>query len=193
MKVLSINGIADPSGFLSGMNLNARCSFCQGERILWYFGSASGRIRIHSGGVCCMQEFIRIVSENPLTIIGIAFVVLLILYFSLMRLVKVALILLIIAVAIGGYFYFKYPEDRPANLGEAVEKTLTETGRAWEKGKEALDKGRELVGKGKEVYEKSKEIVDKGKAALDKGIDKGKGAADEIGKIIGGEKETRSR
>ena len=68
-----------------------------------------------------MQEFVRMVSENPLTAIGIAFVVLLILYFFLMKLIKVALILLIIAVAIGGYFYFKYPEDRPANLGEAVE------------------------------------------------------------------------
>jgi hypothetical protein len=143
--------------------------------------------------VYCMQEFIRIVSENPLTMIGIAFVVLLILYFFLMKLVKIALILLIIAVAIGGYFYFKYPEERPATLGEAVEKTLTETGRALEKGKAALDKGRELVGKGKEVYEKSKAVLDKG---IDKGketVEKGKDAADEIGKIIGGEKETRSR
>ena len=145
-----------------------------------------------------MQEFVRIVSENPLTAMGIAFVVLLILYFFLMKLVKIALILLIIAVAIGGYFYFKYPEERPATLGEAVEKTLTETGRALEKGKEALDKGRELVGKGKEVFEKGREIVDKGKAALDKGIDKGKeavekgkDAADEIGKIIGGRKGDR--
>ena len=135
--MLSIKCIADPSGFLSTTNLNARCSFCQGERILWCFASASGRIPVYSGRRCCMQEFVRIVSENPLTAIGIAFAVLLILYFFFMRLVKVALILLIVAVAIGGYFYFKYPEDRPANLGEAVEKTLTETGRALEKGKEA--------------------------------------------------------
>lgn len=147
-----------------------------------------------------MQEIVRIVSENPLTAMGVAFAVLLILYFSLMKLVKFALIPLIVAVAIGGYFYFKYPEDRPADLGEAVEKALTETGRALEKGKEAVDVGREMVDKGKKALEKGKEIVDKGKAVLEKGIDKGKEAvekgkvaANEIGKIIGGEKETGSR
>jgi len=147
-----------------------------------------------------MQEIVRIVSENPLAAMGIAFAVLLILYFSLMKLVKFVLILLIVALAIGGYFYFKYPEDRPADLGEAVEKALTETSRALEKGKEALEKGCEMVGKGKGALEKGQEIVDKGKAVLEKGIEKGKeavekgkGAADEIGKIIGGEKEIGSR
>ena len=135
-----------------------------------------------------MGDIARIVSENPLLAVGIAFAVLLILYFFLAKLVKIALILLIAAVAIGGYFYFKYPEDRPANLGEAFEKTLTETGRAWDKGKEVLDKGRELVGQGKETLEKGKSALDKqiekGKEAVEKGND----AADEIIKILRNEK-----
>ena len=147
-----------------------------------------------------MQEIVRIASEYPLAAIGVAFAILVILFFLFMKLVKIALIILLVAFAVGGYFYLQYPEDRPANLREAVEKVRTGTGRALEKGKEIIEKGRELIDKGKEVYEKGKEIVDKGKAALEKGIDKGKdvvdrgkGAAEEIGKMIGGEKETGKR
>jgi len=76
-----------------------------------------------------------------------------------MKLVKLALILLVIAVAIGGYYYFQYPEERPANFWEAIEKARSGTAQAVEKGKEALETGREVVGKGKEAIEKSKEMV----------------------------------
>jgi hypothetical protein len=124
-----------------------------------------------------MEEIVRIMSEYPLAAIGVAFVVVVIFFFFFMKLVKIALILLLIAVAVGGYFYLQYPEDRHKNFGEAIEK-----------GKETIEKGRELIDRGKEVYEKGKEIVDKGKGVLEKGIDKGKDATDEIGKIIGGEK-----
>ena len=140
-----------------------------------------------------MQEIVRIMSEYPLAAIGVVFVVVVIFFFSLMKLFKIALILLLVAFAVGGYFYLQYPDDRPANLSEAIEKARTETGRALEKGKETIAKGRELIDKGKEVYEKGKEIVDKGKETLEKGIDKGKDATDEIGKIIGGEKGSGTR
>ncbi|MBM4314755.1 MAG: hypothetical protein FJ122_12695 [Deltaproteobacteria bacterium] len=129
-----------------------------------------------------MQEIFRLISDYPLAAIGVTFVVVVIIFFFFMRLVKIALILLIIAIAVGGYFYLRYPDDRPVNFGEALEK-----------GKESLTKGRELLEKGKEVYDKGKEIVDKGKGALEKGIDKGKDATDEIGKIIGGEKGSKTR
>jgi hypothetical protein len=135
-----------------------------------------------------MEEIVRIMSEYPLAAIGVAFVVVVVFFFFFMKLVKIALILLLVAVAIGGFFYLQYPEKRPANLGEAVEKARTETGRAMEKGKESIEKGRELIDRGMEVYEKGKEIVNKGIGVLEKGIDKGKDATDEIGKIIGGEK-----
>ncbi len=144
-----------------------------------------------------MQEIVRIVSEHPLATVGVAFAVLLILYFIFAKLVKAILILLLAAIAVGGYFYFQYPPgERPANLKEAVEKVRTETSHAVEKGKKAYDKGKEIVDKGKEIVDKGKKIVDKGKDVLDKGIDKGKGAvdkgkgaADEIGKLLGREKE----
>jgi len=141
-----------------------------------------------------MQEIVQIASEYPLAAIGVAFVVLVICFFFLMKLVKIALILLLVALAVAGYFYLQYPEERPANLSEAIEKARTETGRALEKGKETIEKGREqLINKGKEVYEKGKEVLEKG---VDKGkdvVDRGKGAAEEIGKKIGGRKETGTR
>jgi hypothetical protein len=140
-----------------------------------------------------VQDIVRIVLENPFLSMGIAFAVLLILYFFLSKLVKVALILLIVAVTIGGYFYFKYPEDRPTNLGEAFEKTMTETGRALDKGQEVLDKGRELVGRGKETLEKGKSALDKQIEKGKEAVEKGKDATDEIIKILGKEKEAGSR
>lgn len=122
-----------------------------------------------------MHEIGRIASEYPLAAIGAAVVALVVFVFLLKKLVKAALILLIIAFAVGALLYVQYPDKRPANLNEA------------------LEKGQELIDKGKEVYEKGKAVLDKG---IDTGkgvIDKGKGAAEEIGKKIGGEKETGTR
>jgi hypothetical protein len=143
-----------------------------------------------------MQELVRILSDYPLAAIAVCFAALLLIYFLFKCLIKLALILAIVAVAIGGYYYFREPRE-PANLREVVERTRIETNRAIEKGKEAVEKGREIVDKGKEAIEKGREMVDKGKAALDAGIekgkevvDRGKGTADEVGKILGGERET---
>jgi hypothetical protein len=141
-----------------------------------------------------MQEVVSSLSDHPLIAITVCFAVLLILYFLFKQLIKLALVMIIIAVVVGGYYYFREPDSRPADLKEAVEKARIGTDRAVEKGKEVVEKGREMIGKGKEVIEKGREMVDKGKDALETGIekgkevvDRGKGAADEIGKILGGE------
>lgn len=125
-----------------------------------------------------MQEILRILSEHPVAAMASCFVILMALYFLFKSLIKLALVILIVAVAIGGYFYFQHPEDRPANLKEAVEKARTETGRVVEKGKEAYGKGQELLGRGKEAFEKGSQVVDKGKEVIEKGIDRGKEALD---------------
>jgi hypothetical protein len=140
-----------------------------------------------------MQEIVKIASEYPLVAIGIALVVLVIFIPIFKKLVKIALILLLVAIAIGGYFYVQYPEKRPANFGEAIDKARNEAGRVLDKGKETIEKGKELMDKGIEVYDKGKAVLEKG---VDKGkdvVNKGKGAAEEIGKKIGEEKETGKR
>jgi hypothetical protein len=147
-----------------------------------------------------MEGIVRAVTEYPLVMTAICFAVLLILYFLFKRLIKLALILIIVAVAIGGYFYFQYPESRPANFKDAVKKTRTGAGKVVDRGREAYKKGKELLDKGNEACKKGKEWVDKGKTVLDKGIDKGKdavekgkNAAGNIGKLLGGDKEAGGR
>jgi hypothetical protein len=133
-----------------------------------------------------MEEIVRSVTEHPLVAIAVCFTALLLVYFLFKSLLKLALILILVAVVIGGYFYFQHPESRPANLKDAVEKVRTGAGKA--------------VDQGKDAYEKGKEWVDKGKAVLDRGIDKGKDAvekgketAGDLGKILGGEKDAGNR
>ena len=145
-----------------------------------------------------MHDIIRALSDHPLAAMALCFVLLLVLYFICKRLIKLALVVLIAAIVIGGYFYFQYPDQRPADVTEALEKARAGTGRAVEKGKEAVDKSRELVGKGREAVEKGREAVDKGREIAETGksfldravargrafIDKVRKAAREIGKIF---------
>ena len=89
-------------------------------------------------------------------------------------------------MVIGGYFYFQYPESRPANLKDAMEKVRVGAGKAVDQGKDAYEKGKEWVDKGKTVLDKG---IDKGKDA----IEKGKETAGDLGKILGGEGDAGNR
>ncbi len=147
-----------------------------------------------------MEEIVRSVTEHPLIAIAVCFSALLLVYFLYKSLFKLALILILVAVVIGGYFYFRYPESRPANLKDAVEKVRVGAGKAVDQGKSAYEKSKELVEKRKDVYEKGKEWVDRGKTVLDKGIDKGKDAIENrresaggLGKTLGGEGDAGNR
>jgi hypothetical protein len=140
-----------------------------------------------------MEEIVRSVTEHPLIAIAVCFSALLLVYFLFKSLLKLALILILVAVVIGGYFYFSYPESRPANLKDAMEKVRVGAGKAADQGKSAYEKSKELVEKGKDAYEKGKEWVDKG---IDKGkdaIEKRREAAGDPGKILGEERATGNR
>jgi len=134
-----------------------------------------------------MQDIVRIFSEHPLTTMAVCFAALVIIYFIFKRIVKAALVILIIALVIAGYFYFKNPDQRPATLGEAWDKARDETGRVVDKGKAAVEKGKELIDKGQGLYEKSKEIIDKGIDAGKEAVDKGMDTADRVGKAFKGD------
>ena len=129
-----------------------------------------------------MPDIFRTLSEHPLAAMTICFVLLLVLYFIGKKLIKLALILLIIAIAVGGYYYFQYPEQRPADVKQTLEKARAGTDRALEKGKDAVEKGRDMVEEGESALNS---WVDAVKAF----IDRVKKAAAEIGKIFGGEKD----
>jgi len=133
-----------------------------------------------------MEGIVRYVTEHPLVAMAVCFVALLLVYFLFKRLIKLVLILILVAVVIGGYFYFQYPESRPANLKDAMEKVRVGAGKAVDQGKDAYEKGKEWVDKGKTVLDKG---IDKGKDA----IEKGKETAGDLGKILGGEGDAGNR
>ncbi len=131
-----------------------------------------------------MHDIIRALSDHPLAAMTLCFILLLVFYFICKRLIKLALVVLIAAIVIGGYFYFQYPDQRPADVSEALEKARAGTGRAVEKGKEAVEKGREAIDKGREIAETGKSFLDR---AVERGrafIDKVRKATREIGKIF---------
>jgi len=147
-----------------------------------------------------MEGIVRTLSDDPLVAIAVGLAALLIVYFLFKSLIKLALILILIATVICGYFYFQYPESRPASIKDAVEKARMGAGKAVDRGKEVYEKGREMVEQGKATYGKGKELVERGKTILDKEIDKGKKAiekgtdtAGEIGKLLGGDKGAGDR
>jgi polyhydroxyalkanoate synthesis regulator phasin len=147
-----------------------------------------------------MEGIVRYMTEHPLVAMTVCFAALLIVYFLFKRLIKLALILILVAVVIGGYFYFQHPESRPANLKDAMEKVRVGAGKAADQEKSAYERSKELVEKGKDAYEKGKEWIDKGKTVLDKGIDKGKEAIEKrresaggLGKILDGEGDAGNR
>ena len=133
-----------------------------------------------------MEGIVRFVTEHPLVAIVVCFAALLLVYFLFKSLIKLALILILVAVLIGGYFYFQYPESRPANLKDAMEKVRVGAGKAVDQGKDAYEKGKEWVDKGKTVLDKG---IDKGKDA----VEKGKETAGDLGKILGGEGDAGNR
>ncbi len=132
-----------------------------------------------------MSEVGRFLSEHPLAAIAVCFVVLLFLFFCCKKLIKLALLALIVALAIAGYYYFQYPAERPAAVEEAVEKARTGTA---EKGREVVKKGKGAVEKGKaEVAEKSESVIDKGremaktgKSLLDRTVERGRKFVDKV-------------
>ncbi|MEI7670522.1 MAG: hypothetical protein WCK00_00240 [Deltaproteobacteria bacterium] len=147
-----------------------------------------------------MEGIVRSVTEHPLVAMTVCFAALLLVYFLFKSMIKLALILILIAIVIGGYFYFQHPEFRPANFKDAVEKVRVGAGKAVDQGKGAYEKGKELVEKGQDALEQGKGWVEKGKTALDKGIEKGKdaiekgkGTAGDLEKLLGREGDAGNR
>jgi N-acetylmuramoyl-L-alanine amidase CwlA len=64
-----------------------------------------------------------------------------------------ALLILIILIAVCGYFYFKDPEKMPENVMETLGKAKVQTERMVEKGKNAYQAGKAVVEKGKKLTE----------------------------------------
>lgn len=119
-----------------------------------------------------MEGIVRSVIDHPLVAMAVCLSALLLVYFLFRSLIKLALILILIAVVICGYFYLRHPESRPVNIKDAVEKVRVGAGKAVDQGKSVVDKG---IDKGKDAIEKKRE------------------SADNLGKTLGGEGDAGNR
>lgn len=99
-----------------------------------------------------MKEALASIASHPGAVVMAALATLFLCYFMFKKIVKLGLFLLLIALAVGGYYYYKTPAQAPRNLLQTIEETRDKSARLLETGKHAYRKGREL-------YEKSKELT----------------------------------
>ena len=92
-----------------------------------------------------MEWIVRVMTEHPLVAATFCFAVMLILYFLLKSLIRLTLILVMVSMAIAGYFYLRYPEYRLADLKDAVQKAQTAAFKAVDWGKNVYERGKERL------------------------------------------------
>ena len=97
-----------------------------------------------------IKEILAYVANHPWAVMLAAFAAVLLCYFLIRKIFKLGLLLLLILLAISGYYYFKAPQDSPRNFRQALQETR-------DKSAQLLKKGKETFKKSKELYEKSKE------------------------------------
>lgn len=108
-----------------------------------------------------MDNFFNYVSTHPIAAIMLGALILLVAYFIFKKLLKIALILGLILLGLGGYYYYKAPEEFSENLKTTVGEVKDHAERAVEKGKVILEKGKDMVEGLEETVKKGKQIVGK--------------------------------
>ncbi|NQU14656.1 MAG: hypothetical protein HQ561_10925 [Desulfobacteraceae bacterium] len=108
-----------------------------------------------------MDAFFNYVSTHPIAAIILGALVLLVAYFIVKKLLKLALIVGLILVGVGGYYYYKAPEEFSENLKNTVGEVRDHAEKAVERGKSLLEKGKDLVEGLEEKAKEGKKIVGK--------------------------------
>ncbi len=108
-----------------------------------------------------MKSILDYISSHPMAVMGIAFLALLVVYFIFKQLLKLALVFLLIALGVGGYYYFKDPEKMPENMIKTFRETREKSGKLWDTGKKAYEKSKGIYEKGKEFSKEASELLKK--------------------------------
>lgn len=108
-----------------------------------------------------MNSIMDYLSSHPLAVMSIAFVILIIVYFIFKQLIKLALLFVLIALAMGGYYYFEEPRKTPKDIYQTIRDVHTQAGKVVETGRNAYQKS-------KDVYEKSKKLTKEAKEFFQK-------------------------
>lgn len=92
-----------------------------------------------------MNNFIDYLSSQPIALIVFSTIVLIIIYFIVKKVLKLALLFGLILIALCGYYYYKAPEEFPDNVKSKIHDVREQTGNVVEKGKTVYQKGREMA------------------------------------------------
>jgi hypothetical protein len=106
-----------------------------------------------------MDSIIQYVTTHQFTVGVVAFVGLLIIYVVFKQLLKMALLLILLLLAMGGYMYFKDPGKMPANIQDALHTAKEKTGKVVETGKKVYGRGKAVAEKGVIYSEELREFV----------------------------------
>lgn len=108
-----------------------------------------------------MESFFNYLSTHPAVAFVVAAVILLMVYFVVKKLLKLALVLGLILIALCGYLYFTAPEKFPDNVETTISEVKKHTRNAVEKGKDVVEAGKDMVQKGKDLAKDVAKKVDK--------------------------------
>jgi ABC-type bacteriocin/lantibiotic exporter with double-glycine peptidase domain len=96
-----------------------------------------------------MDNIIEYVTTHQFTVGVVVFVAILLIYVMFKKLLKLALLLLLMFLAMCGYIYFKDPQKMSKNVvKETFEKAKQGTTQVVEKGKDVYGKGKAVAEKG---------------------------------------------
>ena len=95
-----------------------------------------------------MDSIMQYVTTHQFTVGVAVFVTLMVVYVIFKQLFKLALLLILLLMAMGGYMYFKDPGKMPKNIHETFQKAKQQTGKVVETGKSVYGKGKAVAEKG---------------------------------------------
>jgi hypothetical protein len=105
-----------------------------------------------------MKGVMDFITSQPIAVMGIAFFSLLAIYFIFKQLLKLALFIMLIVLAVVGYYYFKDPKKMPENLRQTIQETQRKSGEILETGKRTYQAGKQIYEKGKEITKEAGEL-----------------------------------
>lgn len=110
-----------------------------------------------------MDNLISYLSAHHFALMLVMAAAVLIAWFIFQKLMKLALLCLLVTLGIAGYFYLKQPGRTWKDVTDAWQKTRTQTTRIVETGKTTYQKGKEVYEEGRKFSATMDELMGKDK------------------------------
>jgi hypothetical protein len=104
-----------------------------------------------------MDQLMQYLTSNQTSVTIVVVLILFTFYFIFKKLVKLALIFVLILLCVGGYLYIKDPD----RVKQSIQQTRERTTNAIQKGKDAYKDGKALYEKSKKLPKEIDEMIGK--------------------------------